>query len=388
MLQYSYNSYNHEPSIVKIVPNPVRVPAPDGIKFNRISKSGYWAHCALSTPDTSEQDELDRIKNLWCWGNDASGLVSQNNSEYVAEMSNLIGRVPTGDRTRDYNSSKSYTSYYSDIISSSNSWSKKIGEEKGITLSEGADFWYWYIDTDLYYPRYTKWPRIGKGITNVTQVKNGSVDIRNLTYVDIGRDENAYKMDSYLITVSSDEPNNVRVSRTDSTTGTPDSSIYDYRSPIKGIWTNPRYDTRFVKLHDQNAQIEKLVGIGNRQYKLITYRVWDSSIDYYSPINSDVTILREKQIIDVSAIQRSVCALVLDETASDNSNKMKCWGSNTFGQIPGVDVMKNTIGNIYSFGWISYSWWKFSDVAPHYLVANDFYDLTEHMSGVVDFPSP
>ena len=387
-----YSVYNGT-LIVKIVPNPVRVPAPDGIKFNRISKSGYWAHCALSTPDTSEQDELDRIKNLWCWGNDASGLVSQNNSEYVAEMSNLIGRVPTGDRTRDHNSPKSYTSYYSDIILGSNSWSKKIGEEKGITLSEGADFWYWYTDTDLYYPRYTKWPRIGKGITNVTQVKNGSVDvdIRNLTFVDIGRDENAYKMDSYLITVSSDEPNNVRVSRTDSTTGTPDSSIYDYRSPIKGIWTNPRYDTRFVKLHDQNAQIEKLVGIGNRQYKLITYRVWDSSIDYYSPINYDVPILIEKQIIDVSAIQRSVCALVRDETASDNSNEMRCWGSNTFGQIPGIDGMKNSISNQHSFGYVSVGW-QFADVPPYYLVANSLYDNTLFMSfaiGVgVDLPSP
>ena len=374
-------------NIVKIVPNPVRVPAPDGIKFNYISKSGYWAHCALSVSTVDEGHN-----NLWCWGNDASGLVSQNNSEYVAEISSLLsfyGVVRIGVPVVDLNP-KRYTEHYCNIIinsCSSDSWLRKVNEYKNnITLKEGADFWYRYVNP-AYYPRYTKWPIIGKGITNVTHVKNGSVDIRNLTYVDIGRDENAYKMDSYLITVSSDEPNNIRVSRTDSTTGTPDSSIYDYGSPIKGIWTNPRYDTRFVKLLDQNTLQDELTGIGNKQYKLMN-QGWISTSDYYSPINSDVTILREKQIIDVSAIQRSVCALVLDETASDNSNKMKCWGSNTFGQIPGVDVMKNTIGNIYSFGWISYSWWKFSDVAPHYLVANDFYDLTEHMSGVVDFPSP
>lgn len=384
---------NHGTSIVKIVPNPVRVPAPDGIKFNYISKSGYWAHCALSTPDTSEQDELDRIKNLWCWGNDASGLVSQNNSEYSQEMSILTGRVPTGDWTHDQNRPESYPDHYLGINLGSNSWSKKIDEEKsGITLREGADFWYWYAPQE-YYPRYTKWPRIGKGITNVTHVKNGSydVDIRNLTFVDIGRDENAYKMDSYLITVSSDEPNNVRVSRTDSTTGTPDSSIYDYRSPIKGIWTNPRYDTRFVKKHDANADADALVGIGNRQYKLIMNGDCDFSTNYYSPINDDVPILIEKQIIDVSAIQRSVCALVRDETASDNSNEMRCWGSNTFGQIPGIDKMGILTSFLQSFGSTSILW-KFANVAPKYLVANVFYDNTIFMSfavGVgVDFPSP
>ena len=339
--QSLYFVYDGTPIIVKIVPNPVRVPAPDGIKFNYISKSGYWAHCALSTPDTSEQDDLGR-KNLWCWGNDASGLVSQNNSEYVAKMSTLTGYVLTSHYRTDTEECKSYTESYLNICrfygcpNFTDSWWNKIDKDKnGITLRGGADFWYWYIDTDLYYPRYTKWPRIGKGITNVTQVKNGSVDvdIRNLTFVDIGRDENAYKMDSYLITVSSDEPNNVRVSRTDSTTGTPDSSIYEYGSPIKGIWTNPRYDTRFVKLHDQNAQKDKLMGIGNPQYKLMNRK------SSYDPIDYDVTILSEEQIIDVSAIQRSVCALVRDETASDNSNKMKCWGSNTFGQIPGIDEM-------------------------------------------------
>ncbi|MBO6070664.1 MAG: hypothetical protein J6P43_06350, partial [Succinivibrionaceae bacterium] len=393
---YSYNSYNHEPSIVKIVPNPVRVPAPDGIKFNYISKSGYWAHCALSTQETSEKDDDGRIKNLWCWGNDASGLVSQNNSEYVAEMSTLTGYVLTSYYRNDTDDRKSYTESYLNICNVygcppnlTDSWWNKIDEDKnGITLREGADFWYWYVaDSLVYYPRYTKWPRIGKGITNVTQVKYGSddVDIRNLTFVDIGRDENAYKMDSYLITVSSDEPNNVRVSRTDSTTGTPDSSIYDYDSPIKGIWTNSRYDTRFVNKHDTNIDADALVGIGNRQYNLMNRK------SSYNPIDYDVTILSEEQIIDVSAIQRSVCALVRDETASDNSNKMKCWGSNTFGQIPGIDEMGISTSFLQSFGYTSMSW-QFVGVAPEYLVANRLYDNSQFMSGVtdvvVDFPSP
>lgn len=396
----SLSSYNNGTLIVKIVPNPVRVSAPDGIKFNYISKSGYWAHCALSTPETSEKDDLDRIKNLWCWGNDASGLVSQNNSEYSQEMSILTGRVPTGHWDVYQIMTRSYTDNYRNIGSgyfdADKSWWKKIDEEKnGITLREGADFWYWYVADLTYFPRYTKWPRIGKGITNVTHVhvKNGSddVDIRNLTFVDIGRDENAYKMDSYLISVSSDEPNNVRVSRTDSTTGTPDSSIYEYDSPIMGIWTNPRYDTRFVKLLDQNAQKDKLTGIGNRQYKLM-----NRDCDYYycphSPINYDVPILSEKQIIDVSAIQRSVCALVLDETASDNSNKMKCWGSNTFGQIPGVDVTANATNSDISFGNVSFRWQFVAVVAPNYLVENSLYDNSQFMSFVtdvgVDFTSP
>ena len=391
----SLSSYNNGTLIVKIVPNPVRVPAPDGIKFNYISKSGYWAHCALSTPETSEKDDLDRIKNLWCWGNDASGLVSQNNIEYSQEMSILTGRVPTGDWTRDQSTPRSYTDNYSDVCIqdcyANNSWWKKIDDEKiGITLREGADFWYWY-ENGSYYPRYTKWPRIGKGITNVTQVKYGSddVDIRNLTFVDIGRDENAYKMDSYLITVSSDEPNNVRVSRTDSTTGTPYSSTYDYDFPIVGIWTNPRYDTRFVKMHNTNIERDILSGTGNRQYRLMNR-------DYYPfPIDYDVTILSEEQIIDVSAIQRSVCALVRDETASDNSNKMKCWGSTTFGQIIGIDKMGIIFGNstpfLRSFGYTS-TWWQFADFTPYYLDGNHLYDYSQFMSDVtdvgVDFSSP
>lgn len=381
-----YSDYNGTPN-VKIVPNPVRVPAPDGIKFNRISKSGYWAHCALSTPDTSEQDDLGR-KNLWCWGNDASGLISQNNSVYVYDMSGLSGifpliLCPLSECDYRYNYNYTYISVLQGL-----DWSIQINNySPGIKFMESADFWYRYVDL-AYYPTYTKWPRIGKGITNVTQVKNGSVDIdiRNLTFVDIGRDENAYKMDSYLITVSSDEPNNVRVSRTDSTTGTPYSSTYDYGSPIKGIWTNPRYDTRFVKMHDTNIEKDILFGTGNRQYKLMNQ---DFS---YSPINYDVIILTEKRIIDVSAIQRSVCALVRDETASDNSNKMKCRGSNTFGQIPGVDVMANATNSDISFGKVSFRWYFMVYEAPQYLVANDFYDRTELMSNVtdvgVDFSSP
>ena len=114
--------------------------------------------------------------------------------------------------------------------------------------------------------------------------------------------------------------------------------------------------------------------------------------DSYDPIDQNVPILFEKQIIDVSAIQRSVCALVRDETASDNSNKMKCWGSNTFGQIPGVDVMANATNSDISFGKVSFRWLFMVYGAPQYLVANDFYDRIVLMSNVtdvgVDFPSP
>ena len=148
-------------------------------------------------------------------------------------------------------------------------------------------------------------------------------------------------------------------------------------------------------MYDPNNHEDVLFGIGNPQYRLMNQY---SSNSYYSPINYDVRILREEQIIDVSAIQRSVCALVRDETASDNSNKMKCWGSNTFGQIPGVDVMANATSSDISFGKVSFGWkfagWQsqFAGEDPNYLVANDFYDRTKLMSGVtdvgVDFPSP
>ena len=33
-----------------MIPYPVKVPAPEGVKFSSITQSGYWAHCALSTP--------------------------------------------------------------------------------------------------------------------------------------------------------------------------------------------------------------------------------------------------------------------------------------------------------------------------------------------------
>ena len=76
-LPWSLPSWNDDTldDIVWIVPHPVKVPAPDGVKFTSLTKGGYWAHCALTDPSIDEY-------NLWCWGDDIYGLVSGQNDLY------------------------------------------------------------------------------------------------------------------------------------------------------------------------------------------------------------------------------------------------------------------------------------------------------------------
>ena len=344
--------------IVKIVPNPVRVPAPDGIKFNYISKNGYWAHCALSTPETSEKDDDERIKNLWCWGNDASALISHLDLINIVTTSTTISFL-------GFRSQYNLTPYIELLpIALPN----RSYHDHCKYLKDCADFWYWYAPQE-YYPRYSRWPMLGRSIRNITEVKNGrhnNVDIRNLTYVDIIRNSISFQMDNILLTVSSDEPEKLRISKTDRTIAEPSSELRNYGSRITRLWINPHYDIEYVSLFNENTGKEQFIQLGNLY------------------LNID---LSQNKVFDMSLIQRSVCALVLDENTNDNSNKLICKGSNAFGQLPGVDQITDSYDK--SFAAVSLMW-KFSQNPYSGYTSvdeNTYYDDPHMRSGATDYPA-
>ena len=116
-----------------MIPYPVKVPAPDGVKFRSITQSGYWAHCALSTPETTDKDG----HNLWCWGDDIRGLISGNNKQYAQEIID--------------------------------NWADKIviKNEKTTRYYSPEESWYWH-----YRESGGDWfPMFGKPITNIKSYK-------------------------------------------------------------------------------------------------------------------------------------------------------------------------------------------------------------------------
>ena len=89
----------------------------------------------------------------------------------------------------------------------------------------------------------------------------------------------------------------------------------------------------------------------------------------------------------MSLIQRSVCALVLDENTNDNSNKLICKGSNAFGQLPGVDQITDSYDK--SFAAVSLMW-KFSQNPYSGYTSvdeNTYYDDPHMRSGATDYPA-
>ena len=116
-----------------MIPYPVKVPAPDGVKFRSITQSGYWAHCALSTPETTDKEG----HNLWCWGDDIRGLISGNNKQYAQEIID--------------------------------NWADKIviKNEKTTRYYSPEESWYWH-----YRESGGDWfPMFGKPITNIKSYK-------------------------------------------------------------------------------------------------------------------------------------------------------------------------------------------------------------------------
>ena len=157
---------------IKIVTDPVKVPAGD-VKFSSISKTGSWAHCALSTEETTD----DEGHNLWCWGNDVGGLVTSNNSQYMVDL-----------QEKYIDTQKEF-----------------FIEGKCRQWNEDPDFpmyWYYVDQSNI----GAKWPMFGHRITNIKSIHTGDsiyvCDGEQCTHaISLSRgqyDEIYYRDDNYI----------------------------------------------------------------------------------------------------------------------------------------------------------------------------------------------
>ncbi|WP_019001683.1 RCC1 domain-containing protein [Succinimonas amylolytica] len=352
---------------IKIVTDPVRVPAGD-VKFRSITKSGFWAHCALSTEETTDEEG----HNLWCWGNDVGGLVTSHNRKlYGADVKNYFDnnyQIPTSVDT-------CYTP-----------------GNNSQTISSGV--WYYY-DTD-YIGR--KWPMFGQKITNVQNVLDGkSFYVRDgeqdthvdefiedkhyelLGYIDDDGEEHQFSQNSEIINkgieikhvaaidiigytaitgyrsdsdssfyyVTTDSNNKLFLVETDNSNNR--SEYNRILSGAKEIWIVPSDGKKITDIvANQNGYVfvltdeNKMYGFSSTSDNLSYGLIGNNSEIVFDGVSPSINA--------VSVNQRSACALVSD-TAANDSNTLWCWGSNTFGQT-GLGEYQT----LFSFGEAQEAW--------------------------------
>lgn len=341
---------------IKIVADPVKVPAGD-VKFSNISKAGSWAHCALSTKDTTDEDG----HNLWCWGNDVGGIVTGNNKKHQEALSH-----------QDWYFSETY------------------GECTGFNDDVLHDSKYWYYTNN----GLNKWPMFGQPVTNVKSIpstaantwevcdkntlnsetpscypvygctedtyretensvvgylsswqvcRNIGIQIKNVTAMDINGnssepDFNIHfttddKSDTLFKAVTKQAPNNDEA--TSYITQTELLDLFEGNENIKEIMASSKHNV-FV-LSDRN----KLYGVGSDLYGKVNNANGEKFAIPYDELNGPL-------VQNVSVNQRSVCTLVSNVVSEVvPAASMWCWGSQAFGQL-GV-IFSNTE---YSYGWL------------------------------------
>ena len=293
------------------VPYPVKVPAPDGVKFSSITQSGSWAVCALSTPETTDREG----HNLWCWGNDIAGLITGNNKQYAQKIDEewvQQGKI-----------------------------SQKIGENPVYYSSTDHETWYYRQKNGDFYPMF------GQPITNVKSYTFSSTTfgMKNIKTIDIA------DFDSLLFFT---------------TTETADKLYQLYASNLLNnegsAWiVASEFDLHNEKIRNVHLGVEafggfiiteegNLYGYGRQIYGTLG----NGNKEGFSPMVK-ITIDKNRpdlQVQTLSANKRSVCASVKDQNAEDPDKlELYCWGSSTFGQL-GFDNGDND----FSYGDISTQW--------------------------------
>ena len=319
---------------IHVVTYPVKVPAPNGVKFSKMTHGGYWAHCALSTPETTPNPDY----NLWCWGNDIRSLIS-GDSEVSAAYSKEI----------------------------KDKWSNVIYRKNGNEHYDPNKSWTWFYveDNGEWYPMF------GKGITNIESYKilPRYCEIRNVKSMEI----TGY--DSTLMFTTTDNDKVLYELYADTNMNYDEENhiikIGAYiRQPIKegDLINGDKIDKivagvesvgRFVITENNH-----LYGYGSQLYGILGNGVTsDSGSDILMiPVISD----SKYKIHELSMIKRSVCASVSDETDEDKDKRhLWCWGSSTFGQLGFIDEGDNE----FSYGdasevWIN-GWNKYFDDTSH-----------------------
>ena len=303
-----------------VVPEPVKVPAPEGTKFVSMTKGGYWTHCALTDPEENEY-------NLWCWGDDVRGMVSGGSPETAVAYAYVID----------------------------NKWSdRQHHENQNYNREESWNWRYWDKGSGDW------WPMFGQPVTNVKQylvsekkhVYDGqhagyfwsqqpeALEMKRISSADIT------EYDSVLIFSSlSDGSSSLHGIYTDNHVFAFD---YDWFSPYP--WTDPANTwSLFDKLPDDGDKISRVVTSSENQLDFILTekgKVYEFGSGGYSMLGDggenryawqyeNPTFKDDRyQVKDVAIGKRSVCALATDsESKNPDVPGLWCWGSSAFGQL-------------------------------------------------------
>ena len=334
-----------------MIPYPVKVPALEGVKFSSITQSGYWAHCALSTPETTDEEG----HNLWCWGDDIRGLISGNNKQYAQEIfDNWANKIEwkgeNPDYSRNYSPMESGHWHYRE---SSGDWFPMFG--KPITnIKFYKRFERTVCNADNSYcmtsPGYCQDLTLQDGYT--CQSSQTRIEMKNIKAVDIT------EYDSQLFFTTTETADNDRILHviyTDNLLNEINTEIaagaYDLNNEkIRGVKLGVEGVGRFIITENGN-----LYGFGSQRYG-IRGNGTDEGLGYINKILMDEN-RRDLQVQELSVNKRSACASVKDQNAEDPDKlELYCWGSSTFGQL-GFDNGDND----FSYGDVSTKWQSSGD---------------------------
>lgn len=388
---------------IKGVAYPVQVKFPDSLaKVNSIA-GGIWAYCALA----DNKDTTD-LHNLYCWGNDIRGLVTQNWKQYLEDFEEKYdGKLYVRDQSRlvSKDSNWEWTIYEDD-----GEWyplygapARQIREFSGVldsfnrifpldtpnlpSLDASLEEWLEFDPTgftrvyndmcgnlhdnqkcvlDVFDGEYDD----VEGVYRQVRVELlGNLDLQNITTFKL-RD-----FDSTPTFIMNDDSKvyGFYNGGTEDTTSfwTQVSSLDTNNEKIVNIYTNVEGAPSFVltnagKLYSFISHNSYgMLGIGNYENYAFEYDCVQVDSDKCVtriknlPVVQDENGLALTNIVDVSLNKRSVCAAqkTIDSADNDKVNyKLYCWGSSTFGQL-GFD--DNDGG--YSYNDTSKLWTGYSD---------------------------
>ena len=310
-----------------VVPEPVKVPAPEGTKFVSMTKGGFWAHCALTDPEENEY-------NLWCWGDDIRGLVSGGDTDTAGQYA---AEIEKNWSDKHHHADSPYSKWVS--------WDWHYSDK-------GSGDW---------------WPMFGQPVTNVTEYKvsdriheqidneyslhwnpeQHSVPVKRLTSADIT------EWDAVLVYSSAEEGSPaLQAVYTDNLMS---AVPYDWRiNQYKASpWTDPANAwTMFDKLPEDGDTVAKIVTASETQRDYVVTekgRLYEFGKPGYGMLGDGGEIESDGyawqyeapafkdgryQVKDVAPGKTSVCALATDSEAEDTDQpQLLCWGSSLFGQL-------------------------------------------------------
>ena len=339
-------------NIVWIVPHPVKVPAPEGVKFTYLTKGGYWSHCALTDPKIDEY-------NLWCWGDDTRGLVSGENDQYVDEIAqNWAGKNHKNEGV--YTTTETWNWHYWE---KGGEWYPMFGrpltqvksrvshrEEYSVCndSNQEACFWVEYCYSDFYgtgyYWNFNDVQDLAKGQS--CKIEDESlVEFKNIKTIDITEYDSVFYFTSYddLSTVTGFYTDNASNGIQEANTWTIVDSSSDLlnHEDISLITTGVETAHGFIL-----TQAGHLYEVGSDRYGIKGNG--HASNDYVTKVLTPSGYV----VQDVGINKRSACALVENPRAKDSDEiQLYCWGSSTFGQL-GIDNKDNN----FSYMDTAFSW--------------------------------